>query len=56
MWVSGQSEFGVNYPVSSSSNAPCSDHGDLGVDSFIYKWNGAGMEVVYGERPRPQQC
>jgi hypothetical protein len=51
VWVAGQGEFGVNYPVSSSSDAPCSDNQNLGVDTFIYKWNGAGMVVAYGKKP-----
>ncbi len=52
VWVAGSGEFGVNYPVSSSSSGPCSDYGNLGVDTFIYKWNGAGMAVAYGQKPR----
>jgi len=52
VWVAGSGEFGVNFPVSSSSSGPCSDYGDLGVDTFIYKWNGAGMAVAYGQKPR----
>jgi hypothetical protein len=52
VWVAGQGEFGVNYPVSSSSDAPCSDNQNLGVDTFIYKWNGVGMVVAYGQKPK----
>ena len=52
LFVAGQGEFGVNYPVSSSSSGPCSDYGDLGVDTFIYKWNGISMVVDYGQKPK----
>jgi hypothetical protein len=52
VWVAGAGEFGVNYPVSSSSNTPCSDWSNLGVDTFIYKWNGTHMTVAYGQKPK----
>jgi hypothetical protein len=52
VWIAGPGEFGVNFPVSSSSSGPCSEYGNLGVDTFIYKWNGGGMTVAYGQKPK----
>ena len=55
VWAAGRGQFGVNFPVSYSSNVPCSEYGILGVDSYIYMWNGATMVVVYGQRPKAPQ-
>lgn len=52
VFVEAAGEFGVNFPVSSSSGGPCSKYGNLGVDTFIYKWNGTGMVVIAGQKPR----
>ena len=52
LFVEAPGEFGVNYPVSSGSGGPCSEYGNLGVDTYLYKWNGSGMAIAAGQRPK----
>ena len=54
--VAGTGEFGVNYPVTAAPGVRCSDDGDLGVDTYLYKWNGSGMAVADGRSRRHRRC
>jgi hypothetical protein len=56
VWVNALGQFGVNYPVSSAFDDVCADRGDLGVDSYIYKWNGTTMVVAFGQEPKDHEA
>jgi hypothetical protein len=54
-WSDGARQFGVNYPVTPTKGLPCSEYGSLGVDTYVYQFNGTTMKVVTGTRPPAPQ-